>query len=58
LRGTDYVTPAFVQEVLPDVMRHRVGLTYEAESAGLTADRILADIVKKTPIPGSSPDTP
>jgi len=34
-------------------MRHRIGLTYEAESAGLTADRILADIVKKTPIPGA-----
>jgi MoxR-like ATPase len=51
LRGTDYVSPAFVQEILPDVMRHRIGLTYEAESAGLTADRILADIVKKTPIP-------
>ena len=58
LRGTDFVTPALVQEVFPDVMRHRVALTYESESAGLTAERILADVVKKTPIPGSSPDTP
>jgi MoxR-like ATPase len=58
LRGMDFVTPAFVQEVFPDVMRHRVGLTYEAESQGLTADRILADIVKKTPVPGSTPDRP
>jgi MoxR-like ATPase len=38
-------------------MRHRVGLTYEAESLGLTADRILADILKSTPVPGSAPDT-
>jgi MoxR-like ATPase len=57
LRGTDFVTPAAVQEVFADVMRHRVGLTYEAESLGLTADRILADILKSTPVPGSAPDT-
>jgi len=58
LRGTDYVTPAFVQEVFPDVMRHRVGLTYEAESSGLTADRILSDIVKRTSVPGSGAEVP
>jgi MoxR-like ATPase len=53
LRGVDFVTPALVQEVLPDVMRHRVGLTYEAESQSLTPDKILQDIVKSTPVPGS-----
>jgi MoxR-like ATPase len=51
LRGMDYVTPALVQDVFADVMRHRVGLTYEAESLGLTAEQILADIVKQTPVP-------
>jgi MoxR-like ATPase len=51
LRGRDFVTPELVQEVFPDVMRHRVGVTYEAESRGLTADQILAQIVKKTPVP-------
>jgi MoxR-like ATPase len=51
LRGADFVTPALVQEVFADVMRHRVGLTYEAESQGLTADRILLEILKKTPVP-------
>jgi MoxR-like ATPase len=54
LRGRDYVTPELVQEVFPDVMRHRVGVTYEAESRGLTADQILAQIVKKTPVPESA----
>lgn len=54
LRGSDFVTPAFVQEILPDVMRHRIGLTYEAESQNLTPDRILQDIVKSTPVPGST----
>jgi MoxR-like ATPase len=54
LRGSDFVTPDFVQEILPDVMRHRVGLTYEAESQNLTPDRILQDIVKSTPVPAST----
>jgi MoxR-like ATPase len=54
LRGSDFVTPALVQEILPDVMRHRIGLTYEAESQNLTPDKILHDIVKSTPVPGST----
>ncbi len=54
LRDADYVTPAFVQEVFADVMRHRVGLTYEAESRGLTADRILKDILDQTAVPESA----
>ncbi|MBM0106574.1 MoxR family ATPase [Steroidobacter sp. S1-65] len=53
LRDADYVTPALVQEVFSDVMRHRVGLTYEAESRGLSADRILRDILDQTPVPES-----
>jgi MoxR-like ATPase len=51
LRGHDFVGPAQVQEVFADVMRHRVGLTYEAEAAGLTADAILADVLAATPVP-------
>ena len=54
LRGTDFVTPSHVQEIFPDVMRHRIGLTYESESSGLTAERILADIIESTPVPGSN----
>jgi len=54
LRGSGFVTPGHVQEILPDVMRHRIGLTYEAESQSLTADKILQDIVKSTPMPGSA----
>lgn len=51
LRDTSYVTPALVQAVFADVMRHRVGLSYEAESRGLTADLILKEIVEQTPVP-------
>jgi MoxR-like ATPase len=51
LRDSSYVTPALVQEVFADVMRHRVGLTYEAESRGLTADRILREVLDQTSVP-------
>jgi MoxR-like ATPase len=54
LRGVDFVTPSHVQEIFPDVMRHRIGLTYESESSGLTAEKILADIIKSTSVPGSA----
>jgi MoxR-like ATPase len=51
MRDSSFVTPALVQEVFTDVMRHRVGLSYEAESRGLTADRILKEIIDKTAVP-------
>jgi MoxR-like ATPase len=51
LRGADYLSPALVQEVFHDALRHRVGLTYEAEAEGLTADKILAQALKRTAVP-------
>jgi MoxR-like ATPase len=52
LRGAPYVTPALVQEVAPDVLRHRVGLTYEAEAAGMSADTVVAETIAAVPVPG------
>ena len=51
LRGLDYVSPAIIQDVAADVLRHRIGLTYEAEAAEQTADKIIAAVVEKTPVP-------
>jgi MoxR-like ATPase len=51
LRGQDFLGPALIQELAADVLRHRVGLTYEAEAENLTADRIVAQIVEQTPVP-------
>ena len=51
LRGQDYVTPALIQELAPEVFRHRVGLTYEAEAEEVTADKIIAEVLAKTPVP-------
>jgi hypothetical protein len=35
-------------------MRHRVGLTYDAEAAGISADDILRGVVERTPVPPTS----
>jgi MoxR-like ATPase len=51
LRGQDYVSPALIQELAPDVMRHRVGLTYEAEAEEITSDKVIAQVVEQTPVP-------
>ena len=51
LRGADYVSPAFIQELAPDVLRHRIGLTYEAEAEEVTADQLIARVVTQTPVP-------
>jgi len=51
LRGQDYVSPALIQDLAPDVLRHRIGLTYEAEAEEISPDRIVAQVVEKTPVP-------
>jgi len=54
LRGRDYVSPALIQELAPDVLRHRVGLTYEAEAEEVTADQIVARVLQATPVPAEA----
>ena len=51
LRGRDYVLPADVLDVIPDVLRHRVVLSYEALSDGVTADELVRQILKAVPAP-------
>jgi len=51
LRGQDYLSPSLVQELAPDVLRHRVGLTYEAEAQDITADAVVAQVLAATPVP-------
>jgi MoxR-like ATPase len=53
MRGQDFVTPALVQELAPDILRHRIGLTYEAEAAELTTDAIIRDLLKSVPVPAA-----
>ncbi len=51
LRGRDYVLPEDVIDIIPDVLRHRLTLSYEALSEGITADRLVADILRAVPAP-------
>ncbi|WP_457594964.1 AAA family ATPase [Hydrogenimonas sp.] len=51
IRGKDYVSPVDIAEVAGDVLRHRIGLGYRAEAAGVTSDDIVTAILKAVPLP-------
>jgi len=51
LEGRDYVGPEDVQAVAPDVLRHRLILSYEAEAQGITPDRFIQELVKLVAVP-------
>jgi MoxR-like ATPase len=51
LRGRDYVLPEDVIDIAPDVMRHRIIVSYEALSEGVTSDTIIKQILKAVPAP-------
>jgi MoxR-like ATPase len=51
LHGMDHATPEVVQNVFLDALRHRVGLTYEAEAEETTTDQILRGVVDRIPVP-------
>ncbi len=53
LRGQDFVSPALIQDLAPDVLRHRIGLTYEAEAEDISADRIIRQVIERTPVPAT-----
>lgn len=51
LNNQDFVAPSSIQEVVFEVLRHRIGLTFEAESQGITADQVIDDILTHVPLP-------
>ena len=51
LRGRGYVIPEDVRAVCHDVMRHRLGLSYEAEANNISADAIISNILDKIAVP-------
>lgn len=51
LQGRGYVIPEDVRAVCHDVMRHRIGLTYEAEANNITSDEVVTDILDKVKVP-------
>ena len=51
LRGRHFVLPEDVADLVPDVLRHRVVLSYEALTDGLTPDRLIERIMQAVPAP-------
>ncbi|MCF1741311.1 AAA family ATPase [Paradevosia shaoguanensis] len=51
LRGREYVLPEDVVDVVGDVLRHRIVLSYEALSEGISADTIVSQILQAVPAP-------
>ena len=51
LKGRGYVIPEDVRAVCHDVMRHRLGLSYEAEANNINADEIISNILDKIAVP-------
>jgi len=51
IKRRGYVIPEDVRAVCPDVMRHRIGLSYEAEANNITSEEIITDILNKVEVP-------
>lgn len=51
IKHRGYVIPEDVRAVAHDVLRHRIGLTYEAEATNLTSDEIISEILNKVEVP-------
>ena len=51
IRRRGYVIPEDVRAVCHDVLRHRIGLTYEAEAENITAEEIITDILNNVIVP-------
>ena len=51
LKRRGYVIPEDIRNVCPDVLRHRVGLTYEAEAENITAEDIISQVLNKVEVP-------
>ena len=51
LKGRGYVIPEDVRAVCHDVMRHRIGLSYEAEANNIVADEVISEILDKIAVP-------
>ena len=51
IKHRGYVVPEDVRAVAHDVLRHRIGLSYEAEASNLTSEEIVSSIINKVEVP-------
>jgi MoxR-like ATPase len=55
LRGRDYALPQDVQDIAPDILRHRLVLSYDALADDIPADQIVARVLATVPLPTVAP---
>ena len=51
IKRRGYVIPEVIRAVCHDVMRHRIGLSYEAEANNLTSEEVISEILNKVEVP-------
>ena len=51
LHGRDFVMPEDIQSMAPDVLRHRLILSYEAEADGIDTDRVIDELLRRVAVP-------
>jgi MoxR-like ATPase len=51
IKRRGYVIPEDVKAICYDVLRHRVGITYEAEAENITSEMIISEILNKVEVP-------
>ena len=51
MAGRGYVVPEDVRAVAPSVLRHRIGLTYEAEADEVTTDMVITELLNCVQVP-------
>ena len=51
IKRRGYVIPEDVRAICPDVLRHRVAVTYEAEAEEITSEAIVAEILNSVEVP-------
>lgn len=51
LQGRAFVTPADIKELAPEILRHRILLSYEAEAENVTTDQIVERLMSRVPVP-------
>ncbi len=57
MRGRAYVLPEDVVDLVPDVFRHRIVLSYEALAEGMTPDQLIHRVLKHVPVPARPLET-
>ncbi len=51
LAGRDFVIPDDIQDIVHDVLRHRIGLSYEAEAQGISKDQFISELMDEIAVP-------